>query len=88
MEPWSNYNRGFVYTTIMELGSQNHNGDGLPGPNSTMVVDPLSIKASVEGIFSLLSQISLKPQHNPLNWKVRVRVEGSRVQAFQGLGLY
>ena len=69
MEPWSNYNRGFVYTTIMELGSQNHNRDGLSGPNPTMVVsismDPLSIKASVEGILPLLSQISLKPQHNP-----------------------
>ena len=38
--------RGSIYTTIttiMELDPQNHNGDGLLGPNSTMVVymDPL-----------------------------------------------
>ena len=32
-----------IYTTMMELGPQNHNKDGLLGPNSTMVVhmDPL-----------------------------------------------
>ena len=32
-----------MYTTIMELGPQNHNGDGLLGPNSIIVVymDPL-----------------------------------------------
>ena len=35
--------RGSIYTTIMELGPQNHNGDGLLGPNSIIVVymDPL-----------------------------------------------
>ena len=35
--------RGSIYTTIMELGPKNHNGDGLLGPNSIMVVylDPL-----------------------------------------------
>ena len=35
--------RGSIYTTIMELGPQNHNGDGLSGPNSLIVVymDPL-----------------------------------------------
>ena len=27
-----------MYTTIMELGSQNHNGNGLLGPKSIMVV--------------------------------------------------
>ena len=27
-----------VYTTIMELGTKNHNGDGLLGPNSINVV--------------------------------------------------
>ena len=33
-------------TAIMELGPKNHNGDGLLGPNSTMVVymDPLGMK--------------------------------------------
>ena len=33
----------YIDTPIMELGSQNHNGDGLSGPNSKMVVymDPL-----------------------------------------------
>ena len=31
--------RGSIYTTIMELGPKNHNGDGLSGPNSIMVVD-------------------------------------------------
>ena len=30
--------RGSIYATIMELGSQNHNKDGLLGPNSIMVV--------------------------------------------------
>ena len=30
--------RGSVYNTIMELGPQNHNKDGLLGPNSIMVV--------------------------------------------------
>ena len=32
-----------MYTTIMELGPQSHNGDGLLGPNSIIVVymDPL-----------------------------------------------
>ena len=30
--------RGSIYTTIMELGPQNHNGDGLLGPNSILVV--------------------------------------------------
>ena len=29
--------RGSIYTTIMELGPQNHNGDGLLGPNSIIV---------------------------------------------------
>ena len=35
--------RGSIYTTIMELGPQNHNGDGLLGPHSIIVVymDPL-----------------------------------------------
>ena len=30
--------RGSIYTTIMALGPQNHNGDGLLGPNSIIVV--------------------------------------------------
>ena len=35
--------RGSIYTTIMELGPQNHNGDGLLGANSIIVMymDPL-----------------------------------------------
>ena len=35
--------RGSIYTTIMELVPQNHNGDGLSWPNSIIVVymDPL-----------------------------------------------
>ena len=35
--------RGSIYTTIMELGPQNHTGDGLLGANSIIVVymDPL-----------------------------------------------
>ena len=31
--------RGSIYTSIMELGSQNHNKDGLLGPNSIMALD-------------------------------------------------
>ena len=39
----NNYPRGSIYTTILGLGPQNHNGDGLLGPNSIVVVymDPL-----------------------------------------------
>ena len=44
---WETYYnpRGSIYTTIMELGPQNHNEDGLLGPNSIIVVymDPLRI---------------------------------------------
>ena len=32
------YARGSIYTTIMELGPKNHNGDGLLGSNSIMAV--------------------------------------------------
>ena len=37
--------RGSIYTAIMELGPQNHNGDGLLGANSIIVVymDPLGM---------------------------------------------
>ena len=37
--------RGSIYTTIMELGPKNHNGEGLLGPNSIIVVymDPLGL---------------------------------------------
>ena len=37
--------RGSIYITIMELGPQSHNKDGLSIPNSIMVVymDPLGI---------------------------------------------
>ena len=37
--------RGSIYTTIMELGLQNHDGDALLGPNSIIVVyiDPLGM---------------------------------------------
>ena len=40
------YPRGSIYTTIMESGPQNHNEDGLLGPNSIVVVymDPLGIR--------------------------------------------
>ena len=39
------YPRGSIYTTIMELGPQNQNRDGLLVPDSIMVVymDPLGI---------------------------------------------
>ena len=39
-----------IYTTIMELGHKNHNGDGLLGPNSIMVakMDPLGYCGSLE----------------------------------------
>ena len=35
--------RGSIYAAIMELGPKDHNGDGLLGPTSIMVVylDPL-----------------------------------------------
>ena len=41
--------RGSIYTTIMEIGPQNHNGDGLLGPNSIIVVymDPLGIYLNI-----------------------------------------
>ena len=34
--------RGSIHTTIRELGPQNHNGDGLFGPNSMIVVYTLT----------------------------------------------
>ena len=39
----NNLPRGSIYTTIMEVGPPNHNGDGLLGPNSIIAVyiDPL-----------------------------------------------
>ena len=39
------YPRGSIYTTIVELGPQHHNRDGLLVPNSIMVayMDPLGI---------------------------------------------
>ena len=42
-EQQGNLPRGSIYNTIIELGAQNHNGDGLLGPNSIIVVymDPL-----------------------------------------------
>ena len=38
---------GFIYTTIMALGAENHDKDGLVGPTSTMVVyvDPLGFQS-------------------------------------------
>ena len=36
--------KGSMYTTIMDFGPKNHNGDGLLGPNSTMVVYTLDPK--------------------------------------------
>ena len=38
-----------MYTTIMDLGPQNHNGDGLLGPNSKIVVymDPLGLAPNI-----------------------------------------
>ena len=41
--------RGSIYTTTMELGSQNHKGDGLLGPNSITVVymDPLGSSSEI-----------------------------------------
>ena len=41
-----NIPRGSINTPIMELGSRNHNRDGLLGPNSIMVVymEPLGYK--------------------------------------------
>ena len=40
---WALIPRGPIYTTNMESGPKNQNGDGLSGPNSIMVVymDPL-----------------------------------------------
>ena len=43
------YPRGSIYTTIMELDPKSHNGDGLLGPNSIVVVyvDPLGIQGNL-----------------------------------------
>ena len=55
--------RGSIYTTIMESGPQNHNGDGLLGPNSIVVVymDPLGNRqsSSVEPYSDLRSSMTL-----------------------------
>ena len=43
--PRSCFPRGSIYTTVTEFGPQNHNGDGLLGLNSIIVVymDPLGL---------------------------------------------
>ena len=58
--------RGSIYTTIMELGPQNHNGDGLLGPNSIMVVymDPLGMELN-PGI-PIKSPSRASPHHKSL----------------------
>ena len=62
--------RGSIYTTIMELGPQNHNGDGLLGTNSIIVVymDPLGqrskglwVRRRVWGLLG--TQKAHKPKH-------------------------
>ena len=59
--------RGSIYTTIMELGPQNHNGDGLLGPSSIIVVyvDPLGCSpiAGTCIVSSTLKQRCPKRQH-------------------------
>ena len=49
------YPRGSIYTTIMELGPQNQNRDGLLGANSIMAVymDPLGIVSIIVPCFGL-----------------------------------
>ena len=49
--------RGSIYTAIMELGPQNHNGDGLLGPNSIIVVymEPLGTRAGFENTLHHIS---------------------------------
>ena len=61
--------RGSIYTTIMELGPQNHNGDGRLGLNSTIVVymDPLGsgfdLADSSEGAPGVLNLVAtLNPE--------------------------
>ena len=48
VHPCLQIQRGSIYTTSMELGPQNHNKDGLLGPNSRIVVhmDPLARSAA------------------------------------------
>ena len=55
------YSRGSIYTTIMELGPQNHNGDGLVGANSIIVVymDPLGTPSSTDpDVASRISRVN------------------------------
>ena len=48
----------------MELGPQNHNGDGRLGPNSIIVVymDPLGLCFAILGFLSRLSSLRLALQ--------------------------
>ena len=65
--------RGSIYTTIMELGPQSHNGDGLLGPNSIRVVymDPLGQQST-----KLLTHVGGSQNYGPflgtLNNKCRI----------------
>ena len=63
--------RGYIYTTIMESGPQNHNGDGLLGPNSIIVVymDPNPFETQVVELVGRHGTLSLTPY-----LKSRIRV--------------
>ena len=59
--------RGSIYTTIMELGPQNRNGDGRLGPNSIVVVymDPLGYRFRVP-CYNFLIQVLKKLGYSAL----------------------
>ena len=51
--------RGSIYTTIMELGHQSHNGDGLLGPKSIKVVymDSLGCMPMIRVLVLILPEV-------------------------------
>ena len=71
--------RGSIHTTIMELGPQNHNGDGLLGPNSIIVVymDPLVIRRVLLFVVVRLPVCFLKLPHRFRTTRARLMLHRS-----------
>ena len=65
--------RGSIYTTILELETQNHNEDGLLGPNSII-------------IFIIWTLNPINPKPKTLNPKVQENIHDSGLYAACALG--
>ena len=66
----SNTPGGSIYTRVMEPGPQNHNKDGVLGPNSIIVVymDPLGLAVKQAPVQSPLRPLHL--EHRSNTWRI------------------